>query len=136
MEDQLKQAIKKAEQIVNDSGIGENIKSTAFNEVFRVLWHNEVKIYQQNTKPEAVTDIREPKKKAASRTNSPSILIEKMITEGYFQEKKKDTDCQNHLKISGFNIPRKQLATVLLRKVRSSRLKREKTSDESYVYFT
>lgn len=140
MEDRIKKVIKQAESVITGSEISQEFKQVAFSETFRILWGFEEQIsYDHIVKTNNAVKIplKEIKQKfSKSPKLNPADLVDKLIEQGFFKEKRKDIDCVNELSISkGVKVPRKQIATVLLRKLRSGKIRREKTA-EGYFYFT
>lgn len=138
MEDRIKKVMKQTESIIADSAIREEFKQVAFSETFRILWGFEEQtsnqIVKTNNAVKAPLEVKQKLSKS-SRLN-PADLVDKLIDQGFFNQRRKDIDCVNELSISkGVKVPRKQIATVLLRKLRSGKIKREKTA-EGYFYFT
>lgn len=135
METKIQEILKKAEAIVNDSGISEDLRNTGFKEVFRLLISSDsdAKKTPVKTEPESVPAISS-KLKGKTRGNAAK-LVDELIKEGFFSEKRRDVDCVGQIDLSkGVKIPRNRMATILVRKLRSGVLKRDKTSS-GYVYF-
>lgn len=140
METKIKEILLKAQEIVNESGISEDFKQVAYKEVFRSLC-----IMGSNQKSELLGEVTEkPDKEGITKfrtntklhNNSPSKLIGELIEQGFFTQKRRDIDCIGEIDLSkGIKIPRKQMATILIRKLRNGDLKRERTND-GYVYFS
>lgn len=139
MEDKIKKIIKQTESIIAGSELSEEFKQVAFREIFRILWGFEEVSNDHIVKTNNTIKIppREIKQKLSKNPKlNPADLVDKLIGQGFFNERRKDIDCVKELSITkGVKIPRKQIATVLLRKLRSGKVKREKT-EEGYVYFT
>ncbi|GEM_PF-5781673 len=74
-------------------------------------------------------------KKPRSATG-PSLLIDRLIKEDFFNEKRTLQDCQKKVREWGYSLSPSDVAVVLLRKIRAGRggLKRESARD-GYVYF-
>lgn len=138
IEEKIKQTLKITESIIIDSGINEQFKQVAFREVFRILFVTEENQNYRllsknpgNIKKEAVMNVKTPSKSRSSRAK----LVDELIKNNFFIEKRRDIDCINEINLSkGIKIPRNQMATILVRKLRSGSLRREK-ANEGYVYF-
>jgi|GEM_PF-5546256 len=134
MEDNIETLLKSAESIVNRSGISSTLRPTAFGEVFRVLWQTD-SLGMPVTPVERQQTLGNRPRPAPPISAKPAALVQKLIDDGFLKQPKRDIDVQAKLQVVGFNIPRKQIATVLVRKVRIGQLQRDK-SDNGYVYFT
>lgn len=136
MESKIKEILKKTEIIINESEIGGEFRPVAFKEVFRILLssksdNKELPIKIQKTE----TDIVINSKPRAKSHGSAAKLVDDLIKQGFFSERRRDIDCVEEINLSkGVKIPRNHMATILVRKLRSGTLKREKTSN-GYVYF-
>lgn len=146
METKIKEILLKTQTIINDSGISQEFKQAAFQEVFRVLLETGVR-FEGKSFPSLLADTKEEvslplgrekrvKSTPSPRSSiSPAKLIDELIQKKFFSEKRRDIDCIKELTITkGIKVSRKQMATILVRKLRSGSLKREKT-EEGYVYF-
>ncbi len=144
METKIKKILLKTQTIINDSGISQEFKQAAFQEVFSVLLETARRFEGKSLSSLPVAakgKVSLPprgKKRVKSTPRSPispAKLIDELIKNNFFKEKRKDVDCIKKLDISkGIKIPRNQMASVLVRKLRSGNLKREKT-EKGYVYF-
>lgn len=141
METKIKEILLKAQAIINDSGISPEFKQTAFQEVFRVLFKMDSGSSSESLPPllmsakKVINSPSEISRKAKSSI-SPAKLVDELIKNNFFNEMRKDLDCIKELDISkGIKVPRNQMASILVRKLRSGKLNREKT-EEGYVYFT
>lgn len=135
METKIQEILKKAEAIVSDSGISEELRNTGFKEVFRLLITIDSDTKRSPAKTELVSvPTISSKSKGKTRSNAAK-LVDELIKEGFFTEKRRDVDCVRQIDFSkGVKIPRNQMATILVRKLRSGVLRRDKTSS-GYVYF-
>ncbi len=133
METKIEDVLKKTETIVNSSGIKEDLRNAAFSEVFRLLMSSDTGAKKVPAKVKS-GQVTIPKPKSKTRGNAAK-LIDELINEGFFSEKRRDIDCIEQIDLSkGVKIPRNQMATILVRKLRSGVFKREKTNN-GYVYF-
>ena len=134
MEEKIKEILRKTEIIIINSGINEDFKQVAFKEVFRALFISD-KYPKSESAHKFQEDIKKEKVLKVRSRNGPAKLIDELIEKNFFIQKRKDTDCINEINLSkGIKIPRKHMATILVRKLRSGKLKRERTKD-GYVYF-
>lgn len=141
MESKIKKILLRTQIIVNNSGLDKEFKQSAFREVFRVLFKVDEGVSSKstpslpaNTKKKIEPPVQTSRK--ARSSVSPAKLIDELIENNFFNEMRKDLDCIKELDISkGIKIPRNQMASVLVRKLRSGKLDREKT-EEGYAYFT
>lgn len=141
METKIKKLLFKTQVIINDSAISQEFKQVAFQEVFRVLFKMDggsssesLPLLPMSAK-KVIKSLSKISRKAKSSI-SPAKLVDELIKNNFFNEMRKDLDCIKELDISkGIKVPRNQMASILVRKLRSGKLNREKT-EEGYVYFT
>ncbi|WKZ26096.1 MAG: hypothetical protein QY322_02175 [bacterium] len=134
MEKKIQEALKKAKDIINNSEIGDDLRSAGFREVFRLLISSDVDSGKTQLKTESDSGLAAPRTKSKARGKVAGI-VDELISNGYFAEKRRDIDCIEQINlVKGIKIPRNQMATILVRKLRSGVLKREKITT-GYVYF-
>ncbi len=76
-------------------------------------------------------------KTTSSRKLGPTQLLDDLITQGFFNEKRILNDIIKHSSSSlAYHYKPNQLSPILTRFVRDKKLKREKNSDGQYEYFT
>jgi hypothetical protein len=132
--DELKAFLQQAADL--SAIVPESLQAIAFSKTLDVLLGDEIKDEARNGRPAGLKKPAARRERANTSRTGPKSALQKLVSEGFFGNKKSIPDIQAYLKDSrGHEYSPNELSISLLRLVRSQLLDRNRNPEGQYEYW-